>query len=126
MLDSIATIASNKRMLCIFQTATEELRPADYLSFLQKYVQEVDAKTIDQNSLRILLQPTQFKYGFFEYNYQNPAVASILAKIQQSLDPGDPLQSDIRDIRSGKAKQDFLEYNDAYGGSLLQLVALPQ
>ena len=126
MLDSISTVASNTHALYVFRQAAEELHPADYLAFLQKYVQQVSAGNIDANTLRTFLLPTKFKVGFFEYNYNNSAVATILTKIQQSLDPGDPLQSDVKDIQSGKARADFLEYNDAYGGNLLQLVALPK
>ena len=126
MLDSITTIAPNYNTLCIFVAGAEEMLPGDYLSFLQKFAQEVDAKVIDPSRLRMLLLPTKFKVGCFEYNYKNAAVATILTKIQQSLDPGDPLQAQISDIQSGKARTDFLEYNDAYGGTLSQLVQLPK
>jgi len=120
--DAVAPTAANKTLVI---AATQGLPPVEYLTVLEKLVQLSQAPNFDVSIWRVVVTPTKLKEGFLAYNYQNARVVAVIHRILATIPANDPQRQDLQKIRSGEAKEDFVEFNTAYNDGNVNRIALP-
>ncbi len=129
ILDNIQTIAPNRPQQAVIFATAAFLPSPEYLDFMAATIDQFEKGNLDATAVRHrVLFPPRHRYGFLQFNYQNPQVRSICEKAKRLFPSDQQLQEYLSDILSGAGKEhaeDWLSQNKMKPPEVLASVTPP-
>jgi len=121
------SIAPDKRRQNLIAAAAEALPPTDYVDFLNSVCDSITSGKTPSFDIYAITDGVREKEGFLAYNYDDPRVAEVIRKLEAiciAKRPNDPNEKNLWTAeKSGKAKQNVIEYMKENGRRMPQELA---
>lgn len=125
ILNELPTIAPDPRRQSLLVVAAEFLPPKDYVAFVDALCGLRSQNKLTPEGLRRVLWAEMPKAGFLAFNFDQPEVSSVVAKLEALITRDFP--NDWRDffaeLKSGKMKEHVIERRNREGGRLPESLA---
>lgn len=119
-LQALPSIAPDTRRQTLLIVSGEFLPPKDYVAFIDDLCELRSRNKLTSESLRSILWAEMPKAGFLAFNFDQPEVSAVVAKLEALVTRDFP--NDWRDffaeLKSGKMKEHVIDRRNREGGRL--------